>query len=159
MASWGEVTVAAPELAKVARELFDSGRHKILATLRRDGSPRVSGIEAWFWGDELWFGSMWQAVKALDLKRDPRFALHSPSGDPEGDWPGEAKVAGTVSLTEDRDEIARVVTGSGSPAPAGPMHLFRADVTELVHTHISDDRKKLVIDSWTPERGVRTHMR
>lgn len=156
MASWGEVSEAAPALAAVAQELFDSGRHKMLATLRRDGAPRVSGIEAWFWDGELWFGSMWRAVKALDLKRDPRFALHSPSGDPEGDWPGEAKVAGTVEVIEDRDEIARVLGGSGTGAPPGPMHLFRADVAELVHVHISDDRKQLVIDSWSAERGLRT---
>lgn len=56
--------------------------HKTLATLRRDGSPRSSGIEATFAQGELWMGSMWRSTKALDLQRDPRFALHSGSTDP-----------------------------------------------------------------------------
>ena len=61
MASWRQVEAEAPELAARARELFDANKHKTLATLRRDGSPRISGSEIIFADGELWFGSMWQA--------------------------------------------------------------------------------------------------
>jgi hypothetical protein len=83
MVAWSEVASAAPELAGTAQRLFDAHAHKTLATLRKDGSPRISGTEAKFAEGELWFGSMWQSRKALDLRRDPRFALHSASVDPE----------------------------------------------------------------------------
>ena len=86
---------AAPELARRVRALFDSHRHKTLATLRADGSPRISGIECAFEDGELVFGSMAGARKGADLRRDDRFALHSATVDPidgqEAAWPGEAK--------------------------------------------------------------------
>ena len=82
MASWSEVEAQAPELAGLAREFLDAHTHKTMATLRRDGSPRISGTETDHRDGEVYIGSMWQAVKALDLQRDPRFAIHSGSADP-----------------------------------------------------------------------------
>ena len=70
MASWNEIESAAPELAARALAAFDAHRHKVLATLRRDGSPRISGIEASFTDGELWLGMMPSSRKALDLRRD-----------------------------------------------------------------------------------------
>lgn len=128
----------APDLAALARGFFDAYVHKTIATLRRDGSPRISGTEVEFSDGELWIGSMWNAVKALDLRRDPRFALHSGSDDPPG-WSGDAKVAGRMEEAE--------------PGP-GPSHRFRADVTELVVVRLNEDRSKLVIESWHAGRGV-----
>ena len=150
MAAWQEVEAEAPELAARAREFFDANKHKTLATLRRDGSPRISGSEIIFADGEMWLGSMWQAVKALDLRRDPRFALHSASdGD---DFQGDAKVAGRVEeVTSDAVKEA-VVQGN---APPGPMHLFRADITELVVISLGGDPPDhMVIDAWHAGRGV-----
>src|SRR3712207_192462 len=90
MPSWSFVEAEAPELAALARGFLDAYVHKTLATLRRDGSPRISGTEVVFSEGELWLGSMWHSSKALDLLRDPRFALHSGSADPP-DWAGDAK--------------------------------------------------------------------
>ncbi len=103
---------------------------------------------------DLWFGSMHRATKALDLLRDPRFALHSGSADPPG-WDGDAKVAGTVQEVTDPDHVATVLTG----APEGPLHLFRAEVTELVVVSLNSEKTKLVIESWHPGRGVTRHER
>src|SRR5207247_9893587 len=97
MAAWKDVEQAEPEFAARVRKLFDAGRHKTIATLRADGSPRISGIECEFADGELTFGSMAGARKGTDLKRDPRFALHGPTFHPqagkEAEWPGEAKIA------------------------------------------------------------------
>jgi Pyridoxamine 5'-phosphate oxidase len=144
VASWREVEAEAPDLAARARALFDANKHKTLATLRRDGSPRISGIEIWFEDGELWFGSMWQGVKALDLQRDSRFALHSAS-DGE-DFEGDAKVAGVAEETGSED---------------GGMHRFRADVTELVLISLAGEapERYLAIESWHPGRGVTTRRR
>ena len=151
MASWADIENEVPELAERARALFDAHVHKTLATLRRDGSPRISGTETITAEGEIWFGSMWKAVKALDLRRDPRFALHSGSIDPP-DWPGDAKIAGRAVEITDPEVISRVVT----QAPPGPLHLFRADITELSVVRLGDPADHIVIESWHPGRGYET---
>ena len=138
MASWSDVEAQAPELATRARGYFDAFTHKTLATLRRDGSPRISGTETEFTDGELWIGSMWRAVKALDLQRDPRFALHSGSPDPSG-WTGDAKVAGRM------DEV----TEPGATSPR-----VRADSTERVVGRRGEPANHIVIESWHDGRGL-----
>src|SRR5581483_9886252 len=46
MARWEEVERSEPEFAARVRALFDAHKHKTIATLRLDGAPRISGIEA-----------------------------------------------------------------------------------------------------------------
>jgi hypothetical protein len=136
---------AEPEFARRVRRLFEAHRHKTIATLRADGSPRISGIEAAFEGGELVFGSMPHARKGADLRRDPRFALHSATVDPvdgqEAAWPGEAKVSG------------RAVPVEGAEESDGDA--FRADVAEVVHTHLNAEATRLVVEWWTPADGLR----
>ena len=104
-------------------------------------------------------GSMWKAVKALDLRRDPRFALHSGSADPPAEegsdegagWDGDAKVAGRVVEITDPD---RVREANGEGGGDGPSHLFRADITELVLIGLDEPREHMVIESWREGRGV-----
>ena len=151
MAAWRDIEAAEPEFAARVRALFDAGRHKTLATLRHDGTPRISGIECEFTDDgELQFGSMPDARKGDDLKRDPRFAIHGPTFHPEpgreSEWPGEAKIAG-------RAVFAGLLPAPGEAGPAG--ELFRADIDEVVVTGLNDNATKLVIESWTRDRGFR----
>lgn len=149
MARWKEIEAEAPELAARAKGLLDAHTHLTIATLRKDGSPRISGTEI-VWADgDLYIGSMWMAVKALDLRRDPRFALHSGSADPADGWNADAKVAGTVHELS-RDEIAAAFPDHADSR----MHSFRLDVDELVVVGLDDARKHLVITSWHPGRGV-----
>jgi hypothetical protein len=56
MTAWQDVERAVPEFARRVQALFDAHRHKTIATLRADGSPRISGIEAVFEDGELVFG-------------------------------------------------------------------------------------------------------
>jgi len=146
MPSWSEIEMAEPQFAARVQQLFDAGRHKTIATLRADGSPRISGIECEFADGELRFGSMTRARKGADLKRDPRFALHGPTVHPvegkEGEWPGEAKIAGRAIPAGD--------TAEG--APDGEM--FTADITEVAFTHLNDEANKLVVEWWTPAKGL-----
>ena len=150
MASWSAIEQAEPEFAARVRQLLDAGRHKTIATLRADGSPRISGIECEFDDGELRFGSMTGARKGADLERDPRFALHGPTFHPEegkeGEWPGEAKVAG-------RAVRIGPVTPPGGDGPDGD--LFVADISEVVITGLDDAATKLVVESWTPDGGLR----
>jgi hypothetical protein len=152
MPSWSEFEAAAPELAKSVRERLDAHRHKTIATIRRDGSPRISGTEGEVRDGELWIGSMWQARKARDLQRDPRFALHSGSDEPD-DWHSDAKLAGVAEEITDPERVKEI---NGNSAPSGPSHLFRLDLREVSTVGLNEQRNGIVIEVWTPERGVRT---
>jgi len=146
MTAWRDVEQADPEFAQRVRALFDAHRHNTIATLRADGSPRISGIEAAFEDGELIFGSMPDARKGRDLRRDPRFALHSATVDPvegsEAQWPGEAKISGRAKAA-----------GSITEGPEGDR--FQADIAEVVHTHLNEKATMLVVEWWTPAHGRR----
>jgi hypothetical protein len=151
VASWSEIEAEVPELTALARGFLDAYVHKTLATLRRDGSPRISGSEVIFADGELWLGSMWRSLKARDLQRDPRFALHSGSPDPEAGWHGDAKVAGHVEEITDDERKEKILGGKGGP---GPSHVFRCDVTELSVVQLPDPPEFLIIESWHEGRGT-----
>jgi hypothetical protein len=151
MAAWSEVETEAPELSALAKELLLAHTHLTLATLRKDGSPRISGIEIIVSEGEIWFGSMPNAVKALDLQRDPRFAIHSGSADPDAGWKGDAKLAGRAEEILDEERKRAIVGGKGPP---GPMHLFRCELAELVVVRLGDPADHLVVESWHEGRGV-----
>ena len=152
MPAWKAIEEAEPEFAERVRRLFDAGRHKTIATLRADGSPRISGIECEFADGDLRFGSMTGARKGADLRRDPRFALHGPTFHPaegkESEWPGEAKISGRAMAA------GPVATGDDTnEQPDGEM--FVADITAIVITGLNPEATKLVVESWTTDRGLR----
>ena len=151
MSSWTDFEAAARELAARVRTRLDAHTHKTIATLRRDGSPRISGTETEFADGELWIGSMWQALKARDLQRDPRFALHSGSAEP-AEWEGDAKLAGIAEEITDPERVREL---NGDKASSEPSHLFRLDLREVSTVGLNEQRNALVIEVWTPEQGVR----
>jgi hypothetical protein len=146
MTAWRDVEQAAPAFARRVRELLDAHRHKTIATVRADGSPRISGIEVQFEDGELVFGSMSNARKGADLRRDPRFALHGATIDPvdgqEAQWPGEVKISGRA-----------IYRGDLTGGPDGDS--FRAEINEVVHTHLDEKATLLVVEWWTPSHGLR----
>lgn len=99
---------------------------------------------------ELFLGMMPGSVKARDLQRDTRLALHSPTEEaPEVDpssWAGEAKIAGrAIDVTQ--------------PKRAEEGHRFRVEITEVVLTRVGESADHLVIESWHPERGLQLRER
>jgi len=146
VSTWAEVTAAEAEFADRVRRVFDARRHKVLATLRRDGSPRASGIEVEFADGEVWMGMMPGSVKAQDLRRDPRLALHAASKDPPqddpGSWLGDAKISGRA--------IEVVELGDAGEA----AHRFKVDVIEVVLIRVGRPADHLVIESWHEGRGL-----
>ncbi|MEN0127912.1 MAG: pyridoxamine 5'-phosphate oxidase family protein [Brevundimonas sp.] len=138
---WSDVTAAAPELATAVAALFGSGTNKTMATLRADGSPRISGTELEI-GDDVTLGMMPDSRKLADVLRDPRVAIHSPTLEPPKDpqaWVGEAKLAG---------QLVRI----DQPEGGLPGAYFALDVAEVVLTKVDGDR--LIVESWHPGRGV-----
>jgi hypothetical protein len=147
MSSWAEVAAAEPEFADRVRRVFDAHRHKVLGTLRRDGSPRVSGIEVEFVDGELLMGMMAGSMKAQDLRRNPRLALHAASEDPPqddpGTWLGDAKIGGRA---------VEVVGPSDEDDP--PAHRFKVDIAEVVLIRVGRPADHLVVESWHEGREL-----
>jgi hypothetical protein len=146
VSSWAAFEEAAPELARAVRLRFAADPHAVLATMRRDGSPRLSGLETHIRGGELWLAMMPDSRKADDLRRDPRFALHS-RPDPEV-VDGDATVNGRAAEVADADELARFVEGLPRPPPDSGVGLFRAEITGASLTRVEGN--ELVVAWWHP---------
>ena len=149
MPGWADFEAADPVLAADVRAAFAVGKHCTIATLRADGAPRISGTEVEFEDGQVYIGSGDDARKTIDILRDPRVAIHSPTRDAEGDtWAGEAKFSGVAV------EV---------PAPADyPPHgkRFRIDLTSAVHTGLTDEQPpRLRIRLWRPQRETETMYR
>ena len=143
MSSWDEVRTAIPTLAAEVEARFRGHKHHTMATVRPDGGPRISGTEVEFADGQLRLGMMTGTLRAADLHRDPRIALHSHCVDPPADdhtaWVGEAKIAGRVIWLEggeDHDAVA-------------------IDVEHIVLTAVGDPPDHLLIESWTPSGGAK----
>ncbi len=145
MARWAEFEAAEAELAAQVRAILTGRRHHTVATLRRDGAPRVSGIEVALSDGDLVLGMMPDSLKLADIRRDERVALHALSGDPAEDnqaaWKGDVKVAGRAIERPARQE----------DQPPGPR--FWVDITEIVLTRLDEAATQLEIASWHPGRG------
>jgi hypothetical protein len=162
MTSWGSFEKAEPDLASRARAILSATTNNVLGTLRADGSPRLSGIDPWFWDGELWFGSMGGARKAADLHRDPRMALHAvpwesrrPREGSDGGGDADAKLTGRAVAVTDPDSVAAVMAAlaaeRGFEPPSDDGDLFRVELASVVVIAVEEDQ--LVIDRWTERDG------
>jgi hypothetical protein len=155
LATWAEFARSEPDFAELVQARFDAHKHKMMATLRKDGSPRISGIEARFEDGQLWLGMMPGSLKARDLQRDPRLALHNAPLDTEMSE-GDAKLSGRA--IEQTDNKTKSTFGdafedaSGQDMPPGPFHLFSIDIQEVVLTRVAGEH--LRIDTWREGRGL-----
>jgi hypothetical protein len=152
MADFSVVEAEEPAFAARVRTVFDTYRHKVLATLRPDGGPRLSGIESSIADGRLWLGGMPDSVKFTDLRRDPRMALHAGSDSPDR-FTADAKISGRATEVTDDDERRTFAAATGN-APDGGFDLFRVDIDQVVLTALSEQRDALVISSWRPGRGL-----
>jgi hypothetical protein len=155
MARWQDVVDSAPDFAARVQALFEAGRHKSIATLRKDGGPRISGIECEFAQGELWLGMMANSQKLRDVHRDSRIAIHSPSTTPPDDpqrgneWSGDAKLSGRVVVMDEAMRQAVIKDG-----PEGDY--FTVDIDEVVVTRVGTPPDHLDVELWKPGQPIRT---
>jgi hypothetical protein len=143
MATWSEFERAAPELAARVGDRLKARRHHTMATLRRDGAPRISGTEVEFEGGQLCIGLMPGTRRAADLGRDPRVTIHSQGMDPDedtGEWVGEAKVSGHAVEVPLKDD--------------GEGDRFSIELTEVSYVSLGVPADHLVIELWRPGEPV-----
>ncbi len=162
MTSWTTFEQAEPELASRARAIISATTNCVLATIRADGSPRISGIDPFFREGDLWIGSMPDSRKGADLARDPRIALHGipwesrrvkEGAEDPGD--GDVKLTGRAVPLGDDEASARILAEYfaelGVDQPEGGGDLYTIDLDTVVVISVADDQ--LVIDRWSATQG------
>lgn len=161
MASFADVENVEPDLAYRGRAILSSTTNAVLGTIRRDGSPRLSGADPYFHDGQLFIWSMPRARKGQDLRRDPRVAVHSIPWDSRKVREGaadvgeaDAKVSGTAVLVSDagaRSAFRAWLTSDRGLEPPEDWDLFRIDIDAL--TVVSVDNGQLVVDRWSTTEG------
>ena len=154
MARWQDVFESEPNFAAAVQKVFEAHKHKTIATLRADGSPRISALEVEFRGGEVVFGMMPRSFKAKDLRRDPRTELHSASVDSSEDdpmtWPGDARMSGRAVEITDPVERLRFIDD-----PSATYPFFVLDIHRVVRVHLDGDPPHLMVRIWEPGRPLR----
>jgi hypothetical protein len=74
---WSELERRQPGLASLDRLRLPEPGVVLVATIRGDGTPRVSPVEPFVQDGVLWLSMLWQSRKAADLLRDPHVLVHS----------------------------------------------------------------------------------
>jgi hypothetical protein len=156
-ANWSAFEQAAPDLAKEVQDRLEATGLGLLATVRRDGYPRISPVEPSIFRGELWIGMMDASLKARDLQRDPRLALHAATVDKRVS-DGDVKLTGRAIEVTDADEKRRFTSDFSEANDYGPdeddtFHLFKVELVDVSRLTPEDDH--LVIESWRPGQEVK----
>lgn len=152
---WSEVEARQPRLAEVGRQrLMDPG-FVLVATVRRDGTPRLSPVEPWIMDGVLWLSMMRGSTKAADLARDPRILVHNAIANKDGQE-GEFKIRGTAqeeeSLDIQRRYAAEVSKSLGWNPEPGQFHLFRVAIGHITYLHYDPPTGDQYGAMWPPAR-------
>lgn len=147
--NWTAFTQAAPKLAALFRERLDKTGLALIGTIRKDGTPRISPLEADVFEHHLLLGMMWQSKKALDLLRDPRCLVHSVVSNKDG-TEGEVKLRGrAIDVTDKglRERSAQHTFDTTGWRPEEPYHLFCLDIEDAAFIQFSGNGDQ-TIKTW-----------
>jgi hypothetical protein len=100
-----------------------------LATLRKDGSPRLHPVCPAITDDGLYVFVMEKTWKYRDLQRDPRFALHAFPADEDEEF----YVGGVARSVEDA-EVREAVIATHHYRPSDEERLFELRLDRALHT-------------------------
>jgi Pyridoxamine 5'-phosphate oxidase len=152
---WSDIENTQPRLAALGqRRLIEPGV-VLVATIRQDGTARLSPVEPLVMDGDLWLSMMWQSAKARDLLRDPRVLVHSVITSRDG-AEGEFKVRGTA-VAENDPAVQRRYAGAvssrlgWSPQP-GQFHLFAVDISLVSYISYDTPTGNQHVAIWPPGR-------
>jgi hypothetical protein len=148
---WVEFERQAPTFAELGRGRLGEPGVVLVATIRSDGSPRVSPVEPLFWNGDLWLSMGWRTRKAEDLDRDPRILVHSIVTDREG-TSGEYKVRGRAIPVDDagvQQQYAGTVEAElGWRPEPGRFHLFRLEIDDVTFIRWDSSTNDQFVTRW-----------
>jgi Pyridoxamine 5'-phosphate oxidase len=152
---WSEVEQRQPRLADLGRQRMLDPGVVLVATIRRDGTPRLSPVEPFVMDGTLWLSMLWQSAKAADLIRDPRVLVHGVVTSRDG-RDGEFKVRGTARSETDTEVQRRyaeaVAQALGWKPEVGRFHLFAVSIGHLSYLRYDDSTGDQFVTQWPPGR-------
>jgi Pyridoxamine 5'-phosphate oxidase len=150
---WTEMERRQPHLAAVGRQRLIEPGVLLIATIRRDGTPRLSPVEPFVMDGDLLLSMLWQSMKARDLMRDPGILVHSIVTSRDG---GEFKIRGTARPEDDplvqHRYATSVVASLGWQPDPGRFHLFSIDIDNVVYIRYDDTTGDQYLAAWPPGR-------
>jgi hypothetical protein len=157
LASWRDVELGAPEIARLGAARLGSARVAMLGTLRGDGSPRISPVEPCLAMGELLIGAMAWSAKAGDLRRDRRYVLHSVVTGPDS-GEGELKLYGRAV------EAGGNLRGAAADAwwltcPPDTAIVFALHIARAAFVAWDLQRGVMTAHRWSPQGGYRAESR
>ncbi|MEZ5310899.1 MAG: pyridoxamine 5'-phosphate oxidase family protein [Microthrixaceae bacterium] len=161
---WADFVAAAPQVSALFQRRHQAcGNLCMIATIRRDGSPRISPMEPRIFEGQLLLVGMPGTTKFGDLERDPRFSLHTATIDNRV-TDGDAKLSGRVVALEDaeyrRRFLAHLLAESDMDFEDDQVSpLYAADITSASTVEVVNE-EHLELTIWKvgeSERVVRKH--
>jgi hypothetical protein len=152
---WHELADRQPRLVEVARARLLEPGVVLVATVRKDGTPRLSPVEPFVLDGDLLLSMLWGSFKARDLQRDPRVLVHSIVTGREG-AEGELKLRG--SAVEERDPSRQrryadaVSVSLGWQPEPGRFHLFSLDISDVTFIRYDEPTGDQFVATWPPAR-------
>ena len=146
--TWKILAEQQPELAAFGAERLN-GRVAYLATIRKDGSPRVHPMTPIIGQGHLFVFMEPTSPKGHDLQRDGRYAIHCAVSDNSG-ASGEFSITGHAHLIDDAE--LRALAVSCQLCASGSLHLVRVRHRERGFDYLSRGSSRAAI---LEERRVR----
>jgi hypothetical protein len=150
---WTEMEERQPRLGELARQRVLGPGVVLVATIRRDGTPRLSPVEPFVLDGSLWLSMMWESRKAADLTRDPRVLVHSVITTRDG-GEGEIKIRGMAraehDLSAQRRYAEAVAASLGWNPEPGRFHLFEVDIDNVTFIRYDDATGDQHVVRWPP---------
>jgi pyridoxamine 5'-phosphate oxidase-like protein len=156
---WSDLENAAPEVAARGRERIERFRFVYVGTIRKDGTPRISPVEAHIVRGHLMLVMIAGTLKARDLRRDARLVLNSPVFDP-ADPGAELKLRGRAVEVDDgglRRATADAIEAASGWRPPDDWHFFAVDIEDA--SHIAWEGGVMDMTRWSRDAGVRRDRR
>jgi hypothetical protein len=150
MSDWRDVELGAPEVARLGAVRLSAAGVAMLGTLREDGSPRISPIEPYIVDGRLLVGAMRWSAKAADLRRDPRYVLHSiVTGPDSGD--GELKLHGIAAEADSGVREAAVEAWWSAQPDKAIVYVLR--IAQALFVAWDIERGLMAVHRWSPPHG------
>jgi hypothetical protein len=151
MPGWRDVELGAPQIARLGMARLNAARVAMLGTLRRDGSPRISPIEPYLVSGRLLVGAMTWSGKAADLRRDPRYVLHSAVTGPDS-GEGELKLHGFAAEAGPRLR-GEAADAWWSAQPPEKTAVFVLGIRQALFVAWDLERGVMTVHRWSPRSG------
>lgn len=155
MLRWADFEPAAPEVAARGHQLIERFRFVLAGTIRRDGTPRISPVEAHLVRGHLMLVMISGTLKARDLLRDQRIVVNSPVTDSDDPNVVEFKLRGRVVEIQEqglRAATANAIEAASGWRPPDGWHFFSIDVEAAAF--IAWENGVMRMAHWHRDRGL-----